>query len=192
MCTSADLLLELVGGHHHLNVRINVKLDTAVSAQHLLHRGPRLLETTMTNEPPGGLGREEGNHNDRNRPDPLQGKRDTVPPLALNVHQPLEDTRRQQDADDPAHVDPRGHVVAQVGRADVGGVGDGECLEDAPGDTLDDTRGEEHGQTGGEEGDEDGADEEDHEDNHGFLVADPFGDEAVDDEADDGANLDGC
>jgi hypothetical protein len=54
---------------------------------------------------------------------------------------------------------------------------------------LDDAADEEHFEAGGEEGDADGAGHEDHAAYHGLFVADPFGDVAVDDEAEDAANL---
>ena len=57
---------------------------------------------------------------------------------------------------------------------------------------MDDTSDKEHLETLGEEWDEDGANHDDHAANHGLLVANPFGDIAVDDQTEDATNLWQC
>lgn len=76
-----------------------------------------------------------------------------------------------------------------MGRAQVCRVRDCESLEDAPGQSLDDTSDEEHLETGREKGDKDGSRHDDHADDHGLLVADPFGDVTVDDQTEDTTDL---
>lgn len=82
---------------------------------------------------------------------------------------------------------PRRHVSSKLKRADISSVRDAECGKDAPGKALNQLASQEHGQAGGKEGDKVGANHEEHSRNHGLAVTEPVCDEAVEEDADNGA-----
>ena len=77
-------------------------------------------------------------------------------------------------------------------RAEICRIGNGECLEDTPWETLDNTTHKEHLQAGREEWDEDGSNHEYQAANHCLLVSYPFCDIAVDNKTDNASDLWRC
>jgi hypothetical protein len=189
VASGADLLLILIRNNHHLNVRIQIELNAICWGSDFANRSLGLVDAALSDEPPGRFGSEQSGEDDGGRPDPLQREGDAVAPLRGVLHEAGEDAGGEKAADDPAHVDPGGHVASQVSWAEIGGVRDREGLENTPWQSLDDTTDEEHLETGGEEGNADGAGHEDHAANHGFLVSDPFGNVAIDNETQNASNL---
>ncbi|RBQ68820.1 hypothetical protein VDGD_21579 [Verticillium dahliae] len=115
-----------------------------------------ILDAVAADEVPGALGGEEADEQQRGHPDPLEAVGDAPAGVALEVQGAAEDAGGEEAAGTPAHGDPGRQVAAHGGRADLGGVGGGQGLEDAPGDTADDVAGDEHADAVGEEEDEDG------------------------------------
>lgn len=127
---------------------------------------------------------------ERNRPHPLNGKRQAPCNVAFQVESSTNDTGRQKDADTPAHVDLHegrlisiaydplhaqvgthvaSQVTTQVDRAHLGRVRSRERLENTPGDTTKDFGGDEHTERVGEEKEEDEGGESGESDKHGRL-----------------------
>jgi len=188
----ADLLLVLVCHNHHLHVRIKIELDALSGGCDCANSLFGLVDATLSDQPPWRFWCKEGSCDDGNGPDPLESKRNAVAPLSGVLHESSQNAGGQKTADDPAHVDPRGHVSSEVHRAEIRSIRDRKCLENTPWKTLDDTSDKEHLQSCGEERDEDGSCHEQHAGNHGLLVSDPFSDVAVDDETENASNLCVC
>jgi hypothetical protein len=73
--------------------------------------------------------------------------------------------------------------TSQLGRTEIGSVRNRKGLKDTPRKPLNYATDEEHLERLGEEGDEHSCRHEDETSDHGLLVADPFGNVAVDDES---------
>lgn len=92
-----------------------------------------ILKSTMANEPPGRLRTKNASYQDRNRPDPLNGKGNLPTPLGVaQVVDASKNTAADELAKDPAEVDVRGQVASQDDRHDFGSVGRCDGLEDTP------------------------------------------------------------
>lgn len=118
-----------------------------------------------------------------------EGHSHPVRPLVVPLQHAHQDANTNLLSQPPAEVDVRRQVPPQRDGAHLGGVGDGEGLEDAPGDAAEDLGGEQGldvlggEEDGGEGGDEDEAGED------GVAVAEALRDVAVDEEADDFADV---
>ena len=187
--TPRDLLLEGGRVDHHGDGLVGVEVGLAVEAGQAQEGALGVLDPALPHQPPRRLGGEEDADEQRDGPHPLQGVGDAVGPLVVALQHGLDDADADELAEAPAEVDVGGEVAAQGDGADLGGVGDGEGLEDAPRDAgedlggqqgLDVLRGEEDGGPGGDE-DEAGHD--------GVSVAEALRDVAVDEEADDLADV---
>ncbi|KAI6767711.1 hypothetical protein HG530_005720 [Fusarium avenaceum] len=152
------LLLHLVGVNHHGNGLVGVEVAGAVAGGKALERDLGILEATLADEPPRGLGGKVNSDDERDGPHPLKCKGDLVSPHVIASDHGTEDTRGDELAEDPAEVDVGGQVGSEVGRADFRGVGGGEGLEDSPGNTDEDLSNEELNKRLREEDDEDEAD----------------------------------
>ena len=109
----------------------------------------------------------------------------TVSPLILAGKNTTEDSRSNELSDDPAEVDICAEIGAKGDRADFGGVGSGEGLENTPWDTAEDFADQEGLDVVGEEGDEDECDHHCERGDHGLAVAKLLGDDTVDEETKD-------
>lgn len=132
---------------------------------------PRLIQTVMADEEPRGLGCQVGNQHQGGGPEPLDREGDAVSHLALDVETAPQDARGDKLTDGPAEVDVRGHVAAQVCRADLGRIRRAERREHAPGQTAHDLSDEQDLGPGCEEGQEDEGVEEGHGDDQDPSVS---------------------
>lgn len=186
--TGCDLFLQGGRVDHHGHGLVGVKVGLALQASQAEQRMLGLLGLAAADKPPGGFGSKVDGDEERQRPHPLKAIGDAVRPLVVALQHGEDDSDANLLAETPAEVDVGGEVASEGDGTDFGGVGDGEGLEDAPGDSAQDLgdqqgfyigRSEEDGCEGGDE------DEACHD---GFPVAESLGDEAVDEETDDFAD----
>lgn len=74
VATGGHLHLELVGSLHHLHVCVKVKVHAAAGAGETLDGLSGLIVAALADQPPRGLGYEDGGDDDGAGPDPLQSK----------------------------------------------------------------------------------------------------------------------
>lgn len=188
--TLGSSLLELVGVDHHLNSLVSLVVgELAVVGSKATKRVPGVLETVLTNQPPGRLGSEPASDEDRNGPDPLDGVRNLVSPVVGAGDGGTEDTRGDELTNDPASVDPGGEERTKSNGSDFGGVRGGEGLENTPGKTLKNLADEKDGEVRSEEGDEDETGHEDEGDEDGLAVTEALRSDTGELETEDGTDL---
>ncbi len=179
------LLFHLIGMNHHRHGLVGVEFDARVPICQAGERFLCVFEAALANEPPGRLGREPDADNQRDRPDPLQGKGDLVAPLVVASEHGAQHARGDELANDPAQVDIGRQVGAKMSRAHLGCVGGRQGLEDAPRDTDENLSDEQLDQALGEEDDEDEADAGSQGADQGLAVSEAVGDDTVGEEAED-------
>lgn len=184
-CTGLGFLFHLVGVDHHGNRLVGVEGFRAVSGSQSLERFLGLVDAALANKPPGRLGSEPDSDHQGNRPHPLEGKGNLVSPLVVAGNHGSEHGGGNELAKDPAEVDIGGEVGSEMGRADLGGIGGGQSLEDTPRDADEDLADQELDQRLGEEDDEDEADAAAKGANEGLAIAESVCDDAVDEETQD-------
>lgn len=88
-----SLEFELIGVVHHGNFLLGeIGGDTS---DQLVDGSFGIFESSLSGQPPRGLGSEQDTDEDRDRPDPLDGERDLVSPLGLVVDQSSVNTGDQ-------------------------------------------------------------------------------------------------
>lgn len=160
--------------HHHGDRLIGIKVGLAVQARQPQQRLLGLVRLSLADQPPRRLGGEEDADAERDGPHPLQGVGDTVGPLVVALEHGAQHADANLLTEAPAEVDVGGEVAAEGDGADLGGVGDGERLEDAPGDAAEDLGGEERLDVLGREEDGREAGDEHEADHDGVAVAEAF------------------
>lgn len=171
--------------NHHGDGLIGLEVDVAVADSETLEGSLGLFDAAATNEPPGRLGSEVDSDDERNRPHPLQSKGNLVSQLVSASDHSAENTRGDELAENPAKVDVGGEIGAEMGRADFGGVGSSEGLEDTPGNTDKDLSNEKLNQSLGEEDDEDETDAADQSTDESLAITEAISNDTVDEETDD-------
>lgn len=81
----------------------------------------------------------------------LESERNTPAPLGLVTNEASEDTSTDDVADNPAHVDVGGAIVAESEGKDLDGVGRRNDVQSSPRKTTKDLAGEEHAEILGRE-----------------------------------------
>lgn len=184
--TSSQLLLESSCVDHHSNglvgVEIGFAVETGQSEQGLLG----VIQATLADQPPGRFGSKEDHDTERKGPDPLESVGNSVSPLVLAVQHGVDDSDTNLLADSPAEVDIGGEVTTEGDGADLGGVGDGDGLEDTPRDTTEDLGGEQSLYILSSEEYGDAARQPDEAANDGVAVSKTLRDPTVDEETNDG------
>jgi hypothetical protein len=80
-----SLKFELIGVVHHGNFLLGeIGRDTS---DQLVDGSFGILESSLSGQPPRGLGSEQDTDEDWDGPDPLDGERDLVGPLGLVINQ---------------------------------------------------------------------------------------------------------
>lgn len=145
---------------HHGDGLVRVKVGVVGGGGQTLQGLLGVFVAALADQPPRRLGSKGNQDKQRHGPHPLQAVRDAICPLVVAVEHGEQDANANLLAETPAKVDIGGQVAAQSNRADLGGVGDGQSLEDAPGDAAEDLgsqqsldvgRGEEQGDECGNE-----------------------------------------
>jgi hypothetical protein len=183
--TRLSFLFHLVGVNHHGDGLIGSEVDIAVADGETLERSLGLFDAAATDEPPGRFGSKVDSDDERNRPHPLQSKGNLVPELIIAGDHGTENTRGDELAENPAEVDVGSEISAEVGRADLRGVGGGEGLEDTPGNTDKDLSNEKLNQRLGEEDDEDEANAANESTDQGLAITEAISDDTVEEKTDD-------
>jgi hypothetical protein len=152
---------------HHVDGFIRVKIGLAVPRRKTFQSVLGIFETAFADKPPWRLGGKADADEERDRPNPLKGVRETEGPLVRAVEQRPDNTDtdelaetpvcvRQMNQDkvewtetrkeiaiqdhcqyhsnSPTKVDVARKVATESNRTDLGRIGDGQRLEDAPRD----------------------------------------------------------
>ena len=96
-----------------------------------------------------------------------------------------QDAGGNELSEHPTQVDVCTQVTSKRHRHDLGGVGSGECLKDAPWDATKDLGNFQSLYVLGEEGDKDEANHSEQRDDHGLPVAITFGNDTICEKTDD-------
>lgn len=115
-----------------------------------------LVKLTRPDEVPRGLGGQERDDEQGDRPDPLDSHGDLVAPVGLVVDQALQDAGCDELPDTPAEVDIGREIATECQRHDLGSVGRTCRREDTPGDVAEELADQEDLDPRCEERDEDG------------------------------------
>ena len=180
-----DLLLEGRGVDHHGDCFVGVEVGLAVYAGQSEQGLLGLLRFAFADEPPGGLGGERYPDEERHRPHPLETVWDPIRPFIGAGNHGLDHPHPDQLSQPPAEVDIGGQISAQRNGADLGRVGDGQRLEDAPGDTREDLGGEQRLHVGGGEEDCGPRGDQDETRDEGVAISEAFRGPTVDEKTDD-------
>lgn len=120
----------LVGSDHHRDSVSRVDLGALFLDS--TDRSGSLLETTGADQEPGRFGGKVDQGDQRDRPDPLNGKGDSVCPLVIPGSHGLEHTGGEELPNDPAQIDVGGEVSTEGDGRNLTSIGDDTGLERAP------------------------------------------------------------
>lgn len=170
---------------HHGNGLVGVEVGITVDARETQQGLFGVGQAAVADKPPGRLGTAVDTDEERQWPHPLQSIWNAVSPLIGAIQHGVNHTDTDNLTQAPAEVDVGGEITAEGDRADLGGVGDGDGLENTPRDSTQNFGDDESLDVLGGEEDGDEAGKEDEAGEESFTVAPAFGDVAVDEETDD-------
>lgn len=188
-CTSSNLLFQGGGVYHHGNGLISIEISLLVLAGKTQQRLLGLVRLALTDEPPGRLRCKVDTNEQRQWPHPLQTIGDAIRPFIIALQHGVNYANADFLTQTPAEVDISGEVTAESNGTDFRSVGDGESLEDTPGDTAEDFGSKQGLDVGSSEEDGGEGSDEEETDHDGLAVAEALGHKAVDEETNNFADL---
>jgi hypothetical protein len=124
--SSGFLILEIDGMDEQSEGPIDFLQTPDLTAPQPLQGLLCLVVTTFADQEPRGLGGEEVDDEEGNRPDPLQGEGEPPSPVAVDLEGTTYNAGRDEDAPSPAHADVRADDRSEYGGYDFDGIGSGQ------------------------------------------------------------------